>query len=275
MLSLIVSLNTALFADEYSYSDSWGEAGYSITEQNNSKVIVNYSITNFHLYTSDFEGEDLHVIDLPGNFLFNDEGAPNLPGGGRYIAFPHGAKVSYNVISYRTETLSGIKMSPAPRIPLDTEAGPLDYSQNEEIYSKNRYYPEQPIKLSKPEVIRGVDAVILGITPFHYNPVTQVLVVYRDIKIEMSFDGGSGNFGEDRLRSRWWDPLLSDMLLNYESLPEIDYNKSFQNTEEDGCEYLIVSPDGAEFQQWADSIKKFRTLQGIFTKVVTISDIGG
>nr|NQU92042.1 hypothetical protein [Bacteroidota bacterium] len=112
------------------------------------------------------------------------------------------------------------------------------------------------------------------LTPFQYNPVKKQLIVYQDIKIEIRCKGGTNNFGNNKLRSRWWDPVLSDMLLNYESLPKMDYNKSFKAKDETGCEYLIITPNATEFQVWADSIKEFRTTQGIFTKVVTLSEIG-
>jgi hypothetical protein len=42
-----------------------------------------------------------------------------------------------------------------------------------------------------------------------------------------------------------------------------------------GCEYLIICPDGPEFLQWADTIRQFRTEQGIITMVVPISEVGG
>ena len=124
-------------------------------------------------------------------------------------------------------------------------------------------------------MIRGVDFVKLGITPYQYNPVSKQLIVYRDIKVEISFNGGNGHFGEDRLRSRWWDPILSDMLLNYETLPKMDYNRSFQSKDETGCEYLIIVPNDIAFTVWADSIKKFRTTQGIYTDIATLNEIGG
>ena len=273
-LALIFSTTGTVLADEYSYSDSWGPSGFNVEEQNDTKVIVNYSIENFTLSQEMIEGEDMHVLGLPEAFLFNEAGAPNLPGYGRYIAIPQGATATYKVISYRTVTFTGIEMSPAPVIPLETEEG-LEYKKNEEIYGKNRFYPEKPIQLSENDKIRGVDVVMLGITPFHYNPITRELIVYRDLKIEVNFEGGSGHFGEDRLRSRWWDPMLSDMLINYESLPKMDYSRSYQNADPTGCEYLIVSPTGAEFQQWADSIREFRTLQGILTDVMTVDDLGG
>jgi len=101
--------------------------------------------------------------------------------------------------------------------------------------------------------------------------------VIRDIDLELVFEGGNGQFGDNRYRSRWFDPILEDVLLNNEALPQIDYNERYTNgsTRDEGCDYLIVSPDGAEFQQWADTIRAFRTMQGINTKVVTLSEIGG
>ena len=44
---------------------------------------------------------------------------------------------------------------------------------------------------------------------------------------------------------------------------------------EEGCEYLIISPDNAEILAWADTLKAFRTKQGILTKVATLTECGG
>ncbi|NQV02479.1 MAG: PKD domain-containing protein, partial [Bacteroidia bacterium] len=122
--------------------------------------------------------------------------------------------------------------------------------------------------------------VILGVTPFQYNPVTKELIVYRDLQIAIDCDGGTGVYGNDRLRSPWWDGLMSDAMLNYSALPEIDYaermNQTLQSfTEDDECEYIIITPTGDDFVRWADSIAKFRNEQGILTKVFTVDDVGG
>ena len=275
LFACIIFIAGNIYADEIKYTDSWGKQGYSLTNQKSSEVEITYSINSFTLTSSLINGETMDVIELSGHFLPNDEGAPNLPGMGRFIAIPQGAIASIQVTSSRTETFTGIDMSPAPRIPWETEDGPLEYKKDQNIYSKNEFYPSEPVKLSEVTNIRGVNVVVVGITPFQYNPITKELIVYRDLKVKVNFTEGNGHFGENRLRNRWWDPLMADMLLNYESLPKMDYNKSFQGqTKDTGCEYLIITPNGAEFQQWADSIRKFRTLQGILTEVVTLNEIG-
>jgi hypothetical protein len=85
------------------------------------------------------------------------------------------------------------------------------------VYAKNAFYPEQPVIVSEITRIRGIDAVMLAITPFQYNPVTKELIVYHDLEVKIDFEGGNGHFGDDRLRNHRWDPLLEDMLLNYTS----------------------------------------------------------
>ena len=257
------------------YSDGWGPSGTTLTRENTSGVEINFSIHTLHLEDINIEGQPMIVPRLPEVFLQNNEGAPNLPGDSKIIMIPQGARVDLKIISYRTEIIRGIEIAPAPRIPKDNDDSPLFYRKNPEIYSQNKMYPESPVLVSEPTKIRGVDVVMLGITPFQYNPITKELIIYRDLKVQVNFIGGNGKFGEDRLRSRWWDPILQDAIFNSTYLPQIDYSKRFMNTREAGCEYLIIRPTNPEFAQWADSVKNFRTMQGILTKVVTIVEAGG
>ena len=224
----------------------------------------------------------MKLIRLASHFLPGDEGTPDLPGSGRYIAVPQGATPVLHIISVRKEVYRDINIAPSPRIPKDTESGPLEYNKNMQVYSRDAFYPAEPVKLSEVTKVRGVDAVILGITPFQYNPVTKELIVLRDIEVEVEFSGGNGQFGDDRLRSRWWDPLLSDLFLNFDQLLKIDYSSrqlavsSRRGRDRaTGYEYLIICPDDPVFISWADSIKNFRTMQGIYTGVVTTAEIGG
>ena len=256
------------------YTNSWGPSGMTLTRENSSGVDINFSIDLLKLEDINIDGQPMKVPRLPNIFLFNEEGAPDLPGASKFIMIPQGAQVELKIISAQTETISNVNIAPAPRIPRDDDDSPLYYSKNQQIYSQNKFYPESPVTVSDPTKVRGVDIVMFGITPFQYNPVTKELKIYRDIKVQVTFRGGNGKFGEDRLRSRWWDPILQDAIFNNSLLPRIDYSKRTLNSEEVGCEYLIIRPTNPEFVQWADSIKKFRTLQGILTKVVSITDAG-
>lgn len=259
----------------YSYQDSWGKQGFTLLEESGSKLLINHSLTNIKLVDTEISGENWKTVNVPGNFLPNDEGAPNLPGSGRYVAIPQGAEVSFEIKSLRKEVIQNIDIAPAPAIPVDGDNSPLKYVKDENIYSRNSYYPAQPVIISDNFKLRGVDVVMLGITPFQYNPISKELIIYRDIEVEVIFKGGSGKVGEDRLRSRWWDPLMQNTLINANSLPKINYNQQITYSETPDYEYIIITPDDFEFIGWATIIKDFRTKQGIKTGIVTTTELGG
>jgi hypothetical protein len=248
VISILIAFNVVYAgeSEEIVYPDSWGDAGISIESQSSTHIAVNFSVSSFQFNDVLINGEHAKTIQIPGVFLPNNEGAPDLPGIGRYIALPQGAKASVSIISSRTETFSNIDIAPAFRIPKVYDQGPLVYQKDEKIYSNNTYYPENPVIISQLKQIRVVDVVLLGITPFQYNPVTKELIVYRDIKVNVSFNGGNGQFGEDRLRSRWWDPILRDMILNQSELPEFEYF-TYSNSKTQDFEYVIIVPDNADY----------------------------
>lgn len=259
------------------YPDAFYDRGFDISSQSSEGVTITFSIDQFTLTDKLINGDNLKTIQLPGNFLPNNFGAPDLPGSGKYIAIPAGASAKLKINNIRTESFTNIDIAPAPRIPKVTEVGPLDYQKDMSIYSQNVFYPVKPVSLSSPQKIRGVDVVLLGITPFQYNPVTKELIVYRDIEVEIEFNGGNGQFGDNRLRSRWWDPILKDALFNSSSLPTITYSSNNSKIQSDtsNFEYIIICPDDPIFIQWADTIRIWRTRQGIISGVMPLSTIGG
>ncbi len=271
---IVLFLPLQVKSQTVTYTDNWYKAGLSLASATSTSVEITYSTKEFQLNDIDINGASMKKIVLPGVFLPNNEGAPDLPGMSRYIAVPQGADVTFQITASRIEHLSNIDVAPAPHIPLDTDTGPLKYRKNENIYSGNSFYPESPVIISSHKKIRGVDARIVGITPFQYNPVTKELIVYRDLKVNITFVGGNGQFGETRLRNRWWDPMLKSTFLNSESLPDISYNYKSDSRTAD-FEYLIITPDNPSYLAWADTIKNWRTLQGIRTGVVTLTEIGG
>jgi hypothetical protein len=262
-----------MFGQTTSFYDSWGNHGITLKNQNKQSVNLNFSVKSFARMQMDINGEQMEKITVEGSFLPNNEGAPDLPVINRYVAVPQGATVKLNVTNSRVEKLNNINISPAARIPLDTEKGPLDYKKNNEIYSQNSMYPAKSVIVSEPMQIRGMDVVLVSVNPLQYNPVTKEMIVNRDMQIEIEFEGGNGHFGDDKYRNRFWDPILRDAVVNSKSI-DANYVKPNRSLAT-GCEYLIIVPDDEAFISWADTIKVFRQKQGITTNVVTITEVGG
>jgi hypothetical protein len=250
-----------------------GATPLTLASENPTGVVIRYAMESFGMEPLEVDGQTMQTIGLPGVILPNDAGAPNLPGYGRYIALPEGATANLRVTAVRTQVYHGIEVAPAPPLPKETDDTPPVYVKNPAIYERNASYPANPVMLSEAHQLRGVDAVILGITPFQYNPVTKDLTVYTNLEVTVDFIGGTGHFGEDRLRSRYWEPILQDHLINYASLPALDLNRP--RGDRTGYEYIIICPDNAPFIAWADTLKAWRKLQGISTEVYTTTEVGG
>ncbi len=261
--------------ENYTYSDSWGKHGMTLKSTKSTGVRVNFSVSEFALTDQTVGKSTMKTIEMPGNILPNEAGAPDLPGYSKYVAVPNGAVAELEIVSFRKEVIKNVNLAPAPEIPFVGQETKSKLTKNEKIYTKNAFYPETPFQISKKKVIRGVEVVALGVTPFQYNPVTKELVVYRDVEVKVNYKGSKGSYGDARLRSRWFDPILQSTIINYNTLPAANYSKNKADAEKTGYEYVILIPDNDNFKSWADTIKEFRTLQGIKTGVVTISEVGG
>ncbi len=274
-LAVIVVLfaSIQLMAQKVSLDNTWGDQGITVLSQNKSGLTLNFSVEDFVMSETTVNKAPMTTITMSGVQLQNDEGAPNVSGYSRYIAIPQGAVLKAHVVKKESELRENMEIAPAPRIPWDTEKTPLEYKKNQQIYSANALYPENILQVSEPMKIRGMDVVLLAISPFQYNPVTKELVINKNIQVEVTFEGGNGHFGEDRLRNRFWDPIIRDAVINQASIPEKKVTTS--RSSETGAEYLIIAPDDPIYLSWADSIRIFRLKQGISTMVVTTTDVGG
>ncbi len=260
-------------AERIEVRGSTGQAGITLQAQDPSAVTIHFEMGSYQMDAISIEGEPYTKLGLPGVMLPNNAGAPDLPGMGRFVAVPQGARARVEIVGVRTQSYSGLSISPAPVIPKETDPAELVYSKNPAIFGRDAYYPEQVVMLSEPTQMRGVDVVTMGITPFQYNPQRQELLVYTEIDVRIVFDGGNGRFGDERLRSRFWDPLLRQHVLNHESLPVVDFHAP--RGDRNGYQYLIICPDNPEFIAWADTLKAWRQLQGISTEVFTTTEVGG
>ncbi|MEZ5198805.1 MAG: C25 family peptidase propeptide domain-containing protein [Bacteroidales bacterium] len=173
-------------------------------------MVLNFSINEFSILNTTINGKGMQELSFADVILPNEEGAPNLPGTSRYIALPNGASVELEMVNYRVETIQGVDIAPAPRIPGIRK--PAHWNMQKTIqFTMPINFILSILSSYRRKPKSGALKLPCGITPFQYNPVTKELKVYRDIEIELTFINGDGSFGNERLRSRWWDPILRDV----------------------------------------------------------------
>ncbi len=275
-LIFAIFLGISIQAQEYRFNSE--PDGFSISSKSSSQLMLKHNLGAVTIEDANRAEVQGQVITLSGIYLPNVAGAPDLPSHSTYIAIPNGATAALKMVSAQTKTISNVNLIPAAVPQLDNDNSPAVYQKDANIYGRNAFYPESPFQVSEVTEIRGVQVVQVGVMPFQYNPVTKELIVYENLELELTTEGGDGTYGDLRYRTPEWDQILSDMLLNQDVLPEVDYGerlrKHYENRET-GCEYIIITPDNEDFTSLADSIKKFRTEQGIPTEVFTVTQCGG
>ena len=284
LLALVASLYT-LQAQEYRFNGD--PDGFSISNRSSLQLTIRHNLGAVTIENADRTEVQGQVITLSGIHCANQAGAPDLPSHSTFVAIPNGASASLKMVSANTKLIQNVDLIPAAMPQLDNDNSPAVYQKDMSIYGRNAFYPESPFRISEVSSIRGVQVVEVGVMPFQYNPVTKELMVYSEMELALDFvfDDENGchdvtalQYGDPRYRSPEWDQILQDVILNRDALPEIDYGerrrKHYENRET-GCEYIIITPDNDDFIQLADSIKLFRTEQGIPTEVYTVSQCGG
>ena len=275
-IALLVLMLTASIAMAQTYTyPVRGQQGFSLSDKTRDGMHVSYELGSFTLSQINFRGEEMSEISVKGIVLPNTAGSPNLPTESRMMAIPQGSTATLNVVRAERQVIKNVNIAPALRVQAEAEEPDMEYKKDPKVYNKNTYYPENPFEISR-SYIRGVDAVTVSVTPFQYNPVTKELVVYTDVELSINYEGGTGHFGEDRLRSPYWDPILAAELMNYDQLPVIDYEARMQQWLRDGAEgaeYLIITPNNDEWAPYAQQLKEFRMKQGILTEVYRLDEI--
>ena len=282
MLSVAILLFSALTLNaqtrEFTFNNTNQREGLTVEQSTRSNLRMRHTLNQLQILNiteNGYTGDILQGgsgIALPAN-----PGEPNLPVFSRFVAVPNGA-TAHIEMGYRSmTTIQNVDLLPAAPIKFDTDDSPNTYEKNTSIYNRNAFFPEQPVSVSETFSLRGVQTVAISVTPYQYNPVTKELRVYDDLQFDVRFDGGNGEFGDNRLRSPYWDPILMQNLANYNQLPEIDYEARMQewvNNRPTGCEYLIVIPNNESFRQYANQLRDYRIQQGILTEVKSLSDMG-
>ena len=220
-----------------------GKTGIQMIEQTRGNVTLQYNLDAMSLTSFTYNGEEMQTIGIADISLPNEKGLPNVPSFSRTIAIPQGAQAVLHVVSYEQQVIDYVNVEPSLGVQAEAAEPDNEYTKDATVYAQNAYYPAEFASVSAPSQIRGVDVVNVCINPVRFNPVTKQAIVYHNIEMAVEFVGGNGQFGDNRLRSPYFDPILAQNIMNYSSLPVIDYEARMQQwlrDGEDGAEYIIV-----------------------------------
>ena len=95
----VAALFSLGFAEVYTFPSVPGASGFNLINQDNAGVEIEFNVPRMSMEALDIDGQNMSVVSIPGVFLPNNAGAPNLPGNGEIIAIPQGATAGFQVLS--------------------------------------------------------------------------------------------------------------------------------------------------------------------------------
>ena len=277
LLSLVFAFASLKAQETYRFRPDTPQ-GISIESSTEAGLSLHYAVNEIGIAEVENGALRGQEITLKGSFGSTAEGLPNLPFENYYIAVPQGAKVSIEVNEKASTVIDGIDLLPVAELQMNNAPGAPTVRKDMSVFGKDADFPVNNVGIAQSTRIRGLDVVLISVTPFRYNPVRKTLEVIYDIDIEVRFEGGNGQFGEARYRNPDWDHILRDLVINGDMLPEAHYYDLINRAGgklDMGCEYLIIAPDDEDILAWADTLRRFRNRQGVVTRVVTTTECGG
>ncbi|MGN0032168.1 MAG: C25 family cysteine peptidase [Candidatus Limimorpha sp.] len=274
---LSISLSTTSYAqDTRTFEFNHDRNGVQLLEQTRGNVKIQFSLDKMSLSSFDYRGEQMHSIGISDITIPNEKGLPNVPSISRLIAVPEGAEAVLHITGYEQQIIKDVNIEPSLGVQAEDAEPNTEFTKDAKTYSENAFYPEQFATVSGITQLRGVNAAAIVFNPVRFNPVTKEVIVYHNIEVEIEFVGGNGEFCDNRLRSPYFDPILKQNLMNYNTLPDVDYEARMQEwirDNADGAEYVIVIPNNESFEEPAQRLRDYRMKQGIITEVVRLDQM--
>ncbi len=167
--------------------------GYQVLSQSGYGFELNLQIGQVLAQKTESPAGEFFKLQAPELIKVLGNGEPMLPAFSRLIRVPFGAEVSVQVVSadYKIVNLKeyGINkpLMPAQPSVRKSEDPNRHFMFNKVAYTKNAFQSSGLVKYEDLGIMRNIRYGRLQITPFEYNPVTNELKVYTDIRVKVTF----------------------------------------------------------------------------------------
>jgi len=233
---------------------------------------LQFSLEGFFMNKVSTPRGDAYTVSAPKGASVLEKGAPDLYKFAQSIIIPDMDQMEIKVLDANYTEYENVIIAPSKgNFSRDIDPSTVPYVWGSE-YEKDAFWPGQLAQLEAPYIFRDFRGQAVTFCPFQYNPVTKVLRVYTDIRVEVKSNGKMGenaflNNKKHSAVSSEYNEIYKTHFANYQA---------FQNTRytvvpEEGRMLIISHPEFAAsmkpFVDWKRSI-------GIPTEIVTTAEAG-
>lgn len=198
-------------------------------------------------------------------------GMPDLPKVGAALRIPATGEMAVEIIGGEYTDYPDVAIAPSKgdlKRNVDPASVPYTYGA---AYARDRFWPESPVSLQKPFVMRHMRGQPVWLQPVQYNPVTRVLRVWRSLEVRVY---RAGEEGVNELpastralpHSRQFADLGAKLFLNAQ------YFAGRSGAGADAEKMLVLVKD--DLEEDLQPLVDWKRQRGIHTTVVKLSEIG-
>ncbi len=168
---------------------------YSVKESDNQSITIEFDFSGkFAVRDTLISGARFDYIAGEAHSL-REIGEPWLPQVFANLAIPFGSNPEFRIVNFAESEFSQKFILPYP----DNSSyfGEFDLTKfNQEVYSRNEYFPSQTVKLEDAYIMRYARILPLSVSPFRYNPVSRVLTFAEKVTVKILYNAPIGQPSE-------------------------------------------------------------------------------
>ena len=227
LLSLVLFIGMTAFAQAKIQLRSTDRAECVKSDMTSLKASFSFSTID----AQDIQSErgTFSWLSLPNTVIGGNEGDPQIPVVNELIAIPVGAHPSIRVTSYSSTDYSledyGIHtlVPRQPDVRKDQRPEDVPFVYNAAAYQTRGLRSEPTVRVNVDGTMRGVQVGQMTIEPVSYDPANNMIRVFNDIEVEVSFNGADRWATEDLLVKTYSPYFLGlyDQLFNGRAVRDV------------------------------------------------------
>ena len=276
---LTLMLSVSVMAQQKIQLRSADKAECVKSDMTSLKASFSFSIIEAQDYQS--ERGTFSWLSLPNTVIGGNEGDPQIPVVNELIAVPFGANprieiTSYSTTDYRLDDYGIHTLVPRqPSVRKDQRPEDVPFLYNEAAYQSTRGFRSEPMAVVSVEgTMRGIRLGKMTIEPVSYDPVNNILRVFNDIEVTVSFDGADAVATEKMLidtYSPYFDVVYAQMFNGRAVRDAYSDHPDLYTTP---VKMLVITTstyaNSTAFQNWVTWKKQ----KGIYVNVYTTAQTG-
>lgn len=254
----------------------FGTAGDSVSTRvisdDGRRTVLEFQVLDYHLEPVLINGRPFQVVNLPGEAVNLELGAPALPHISRDLIIPDDAGIQVKILEAKYRDVPAAIAPSKGNLKRTVSPAAVPYSFGLP-YRTDAFYPAAVASLGEPYIMRDWRGVTVRIDPFQFNPMQGTLRVYEQVTVEV-LAAGTGTKNRLNRQARHFGPvaafeeIYSGHFLNFGQRKSLF---AYPPVDEDG-EMLIIAHD-----PWIsnlDPLVSHKQGIGIPVTVVGVSKVG-